>query len=273
MEQQSTAGRAAAYRAAYDQQLRARPDPPIPGEVVERIGPVIRRSGGPDQGSITYRDLAGLDGERLDAFIREQCGHFAALGQAFEWKYHGHDEPADLPRRLVAAGFIPEAGETVMIGEAAELAAAPVLPAGVRLREVTALADLERIRAMEEEVWHEDRAWLPHALAAELAGSGDPCVVLVAEAGPDVVCAGWVRFPGGTDFATFWGGSTLPRWRGRGVYRAVVAYRAGLAVARGFRLVEVDSSADSRPILERLGMLPAATTTPYVWQPTPPGRA
>lgn len=267
MTADSAAGQAATYLAAFDRQLRDRPDPPVPGEVVERAGPVIRRSGGPGQGSIVYRDLGGLDGERLDAFIREQCAHFAALGQDFEWKYYGHDEPADLPQRLLAAGFAAEDEETVVIGRAADLAVPPVLPPGVRLREVTARADLERIRAMEEEVWQEDRAWLPAMLAAELAGSGDPCVVLAAEAGQDVVCAAWVRFLEGTDFATFWGGSTLPRWRGQGIYRALVAYRAGLAVARGFRLVEVDASADSRPILERLGLLPVATTTPYVWHP------
>ena len=31
--------------------------------------------------------------------------------------------------------------------------------------------------------------------------------------------------------------------------------------------LEVDASDDSRPILERLGFLPVATTTPYTWTP------
>jgi GNAT superfamily N-acetyltransferase len=76
-----------------------------------------------------------------------------------------------------------------------------------------------------------------------------------------------VRFVQGTDFATLWGGSTLPDWRGRGIYRAIVAYRANLAAQRGFRYLQVDASADSRPILERLGFITVTTTTPFVWTP------
>jgi GNAT superfamily N-acetyltransferase len=91
--------------------------------------------------------------------------------------------------------------------------------------------------------------------------------IVVADAGGEVVCAAWVRFAKGTDFATLWGGGTLPAWRGRGIYRAIVAYRANLAAARGFRYLQVDASDDSRPILERLGFVPVTTTTPFIWSP------
>ncbi len=91
--------------------------------------------------------------------------------------------------------------------------------------------------------------------------------IVVVEAGSEIIGAGWVRFEGATDFATLWGGATLPAWRGRGIYRATVAYRASLAAERGFRFLEVDASSDSRPILERLGFIPVTTTTPYVWSP------
>jgi hypothetical protein len=68
-------------------------------------------------------------------------------------------------------------------------------------------------------------------------------------------------------------GSTLAVWRRRGIYRGIVGYRARLTVAAGFRYIQVDASADSRPILTRLGLLPAATTTPYVWPPADRGGA
>ena len=93
------------------------------------------------------------------------------------------------------------------------------------------------------------------------------------EAGDVVVSAGWIRFPSGTDFATLWGGATLPAWRGRGIYRALVAHRAKLAAGRGRRYIEVDASDDSRPILERLGFVAVTTTTPYVWSPSVAGAA
>src|SRR5438477_642904 len=89
----------------------------------------------------------------------------------------------------------------------------------------------------------------------------------LGEAGKTVVCAGWVRFPEGTEFATLWGGGTLPAWRGRGIYRALVAYRARLAAERGRRYLEVDASDASRPILERLGFVAVTTTTPFIWSP------
>src|SRR5205814_6574322 len=96
----------------------------------------------------------------------------------------------------------------------------------------------------------------PHALT-----------IVVVEAEDAVVSAGWVRFARGTDFASLWGGSTLPAWRGRGIYRATVAHRAQLTAERGFRYLVVDASDDSRPILERLGFIAVTTTTPYIWSP------
>ena len=77
-----------------------------------------------------------------------------------------------------------------------------------------------------------------------------------------------MEFRSGTDFAGLWGGATLPAWRGRGVFRSLVAHRAALASTRGFRYLQVDASADSRPILRRLGFVELGTTTPF----THPGR-
>jgi hypothetical protein len=48
------------------------------------------------------------------------------------------------------------------------------------------------------------------------------------------------------------------------VFRSLVAHRANLASARGFRYLQVDASPDSRPILKRLGFVELATTTPFV---------
>ncbi|MEV4625974.1 GNAT family N-acetyltransferase [Micromonospora sp. NPDC049523] len=274
-------------RTAYDNQLRARvPDPMPAGASVERDGPLLRFLGLDHGGFLGYRDLGGLTGTALDELIDRQREIFAARGESVEWKLHGHDEPADLPDRLRAAGFVPEEEETVVIGPVAALSATlPVPPPGVRLREVTARADLDRIAELESIVWGEPRDWLADALERELAvdpavshaGAGadgsevwpQSLTVVVAEEAESgrVVSAGWVRYVAGTGFATLWGGSTLPDWRGRGIYRALVTYRARLADARGFTLLQVDASPDSRPILERLGFVAVTTTTPYVYTP------
>ena len=91
--------------------------------------------------------------------------------------------------------------------------------------------------------------------------------IVVVEVGSEIIGAGWVRFEQGTEFATLWGGGTLPAWRRRGIYRATVQHRANLAAARGFHFIEVDASDDSRPILERLGFVAVTTTTPFGWSP------
>jgi GNAT superfamily N-acetyltransferase len=252
---------------AYDDQLRAHPpDVLVEGEQVEIDGPVARFFGGPAGGFILYRDLGGLDGPDLDAFIARQVAAMAVHGERFEWKYHGHDRPADLPDRLLAAGFEPEDQETVEIAPAHGIAGEPRPPEGVVLREVTARPDLERIAGLEAAVWG-DGTWVADMLEAELRGDPESLTVVVAEASDLVVCAAWIRFLRATDFATLWGGATLREWRRRGIYRSTVAYRANLAAARGYRYLETDASDDSRPILERLGFVPVTTTTPYVWSP------
>ncbi|PZF98353.1 GNAT family N-acetyltransferase [Micromonospora deserti] len=256
-------------RNAYDNQLRPEvPDPVPAGVTVERDGPLVRILGLDQRGFLTYRDLGGLAGAELDALIARQVELFRRRGEAVEWKLAGHDEPADLADRLRAAGFVPAERETVVVGPVAPLAAAlPVVPEGVRLREVTARADLERIAAMEEAVWNADRSHLVTGLEKEIAADPQSITVVVAEAGDEVVSAGWVRYAANTGFASLWGGSTLPGWRRKGIYRALVTYRARLAEQRGRSLLQVDASEDSRPILQRLGFVPVTTTTPYVYTP------
>ena len=76
-----------------------------------------------------------------------------------------------------------------------------------------------------------------------------------------------LRLTPGVDFAGLWGGTTHAEWRGRGLYRALTAYRARLALDAGHPYVRVDTSPDSRPILTRLGLHQVTTTTPCVLDP------
>jgi GNAT superfamily N-acetyltransferase len=87
----------------------------------------------------------------------------------------------------------------------------------------------------------------------------------VAEADGRFVCGGRLEPVPDTDFVGIWGGATLPAYRGRGIYRALLNARARSALAQGKTLVHSDSTEDSRPILERAGLLRVSTTTPYNW--------
>jgi GNAT superfamily N-acetyltransferase len=256
--------------AAYDAQLRCDVPGTRPrGIRYERMGSLLRVSGRHRGFVETTRDL-GVTGAALDALIAEHRGFFAARGQAVEWKTRGHDLPADLPGRLLAAGFEPEELETVVVAETVRLSAEPVLPDGVTIRQVDTRADFERIAALQSAVWDEDYAWLAGELESSVRDAPDDVLVFVAEAGGDVVSSCRLEFTPGADFAGLWGGSTGAAWRGRGVYRALVAHRARLAHERGVRYLHVDASADSKPILLRLGFQAITTTTPYIWTPPAP---
>jgi len=261
---------AGALLSVFDAQLRAHVHDRLPAAIrYERDGPVLRTTGFGNRGWIEYHDLGGLEGEDLDRLIARQVAFFAERGEPVEWKHYGHDLPADLPERLLAAGFVPEDTETVVIAHVETLALEPSLPDGIAIREVTERPDFRRIESMEEAVWNDDHSWLDE-LADEQEADPESLRVFVAEAGDTVVSAGWIRFPSRTEFATLWGGATLEEWRRRGIYRALVAVRAKLAADRGRRYIEVDASDESRPILERLGFVPVTTTTPYIWSPPAP---
>ncbi len=256
---------------AYDDQLRT--DAEVARATgVGRDGPLLRAVF--DHGGfVSYRDLGGLDGADLDALIDRTVDHFrddTAVG-SFEWKSRGHDLPADLGDRLVAHGLVPEPVETVMIGEAALLAVdvplAEVAESPVVVRRIepgpAAAGELTRMLAFQGAVFGNDRGPSVASSLAELeSGSSE---FWIAEVGDRVVCGGRLTPVVGTEFAGVWGGATLPEYRGRGIYRALVAARARSAMARGVRLIHSDCTDMSRPILERSGLRAVTTTTPYVW--------
>lgn len=252
--------------AVYDEQLRGEAEV-ASALTVQQHGPVhwAELDSG---GFVTYRDLGGLEGDELDGLIRETVAHFrddTTLSE-FEWKTRGHDLPVDLGERLVAAGLEPEEVETVMIGEAARLAVEVALPAEVVVRRLggpRVEADLGRMVAMQETVFGRRGFSVAHAMRSFEAGTAE---FWVAEHHGEVVSAGRLTPVPGTAVAGIWGGGTLLDWRGRGIYRALVAARARSAIEQVLTHIHSDCTAMSRPILERSGLAAVTTTTPYVWR-------
>ncbi|QIQ02035.1 GNAT family N-acetyltransferase [Streptomyces liangshanensis] len=249
----------------FDRHMRRDATPDNSAAVVEHTGGVVRQSGGPhDWNGVLWSDL---DEESAPAAVAAQVAHFTALGREFEWKHYSHDRPATLPALLLAAGFVAEPAEALMVGEAAALTAPVELPEGVRLVPVTDAAGVELMASVHEQAFGSDGGWLRQRLLAQLTGTPDEVVAVVAMAGDVPVSAARMDLPPGKEFAGLWGGGTTEAWRGKGVYRALVAYRARIAAARGYPYLQVDASDDSRPILHRLGFVQLSITTPYVHKP------
>jgi GNAT superfamily N-acetyltransferase len=256
----------AALLAAYDAQMRM-PVGAVPaGMTYEQDGPILRIVGGHVGRIRTPRDV-GVTGAELDGLIARQRDCFQARGQGVEWKLRAHDLPADLPERLVAAGFVPQQPSAVLLGFAQEMATEPVLPDGVVLRQVSEAEDLRRFADHQTEVFGVDCSWVAADLGARVSADPSEITILVAEAGERLACAAFAVYSPGTDFVALLGGATLPEWRGRGLYRAMIAARAREAVARGFRLLHVDASPASAPILRRCGFHEITTSTHYQWMP------
>ncbi|WP_328718377.1 GNAT family N-acetyltransferase [Streptomyces sp. NBC_00247] len=258
--------------ALFDDEMREHACPDGPGVQVERDGPVVRRSGGPDDWNGVAWSSPALDGEGAGAAVAAQVAHYEALRVArgvthFEWKLYSHDRPADLGDRLRAAGFVPEPPETLMVAAVADLPADAGPPAGVEVREVHDEAGVRMMADAHEAAFGRDASWLrDHLLARLAAAAPEDFFGLVAVADGLPVSSARMELYPGTSFAGLWGGGTHPAWRGRGIYRALVAHRARTAAARGVEYLQVDASADSAPILARLGFSALATTTPYVYR-------
>ncbi|HVX42943.1 MAG TPA: GNAT family N-acetyltransferase [Mycobacteriales bacterium] len=236
-------------RVMFDEQIRRGADP---GSTTE-VGAHVVRSISPGWTGITWSDL---DENNADAVIVEQLRRFA--GRPWEWKYYSYDGPADLPDRLRSAGFRPEPPEAVMVGEIKTLDLGIRPPDGIRLRRVADDADVRALISLHDEVFGGDHSAIAESL------DEDNAVAVIALAGDRPVSAGRLEFRPGTEFAGLWGGGTVPEWRRRGIFRALVACRAAIAAERGFTYLQVDATDQSRPILQRLGFVQLATTTPFV---------
>jgi GNAT superfamily N-acetyltransferase len=255
-----------AVRAAFDAQIRRSTQADEPGAVVEADAGVLRQLAPAARSScITWSDLTSGS---ADAVIAAQVRYFAARGTPVEWKLYDYDQPADLARRLLAAGFVADDEELMLVAETAAIDSKVRLPDGVRLDPVTDQAGVEAMMAVHDLAFTgHPSPGLGERLMDQLTQAPELVQMVVARAGDEPVSAARAEFLPGTDFAGLWGGGTVPAWRRRGIFRALVAYRAGLAAARGYRYLQVDALPASRPILQRLGFEPVAVTTPYVWTP------
>lgn len=246
-----------------------------PDLITESDGPV-RRSypADPATPGAMIESPAGL-GTDPQHWIERQRRFFGDRGQRVEWKTYGYDKPADLSARLAGAGFEPAENEVLLLGEATVLAQPVPVPPGVTLRTVTPDAAGDelwmRARQLLDLIWGTEQSWVNDQLQAEQRRFPALAHPVVAQRDDDgaVVSFAMLRITPDTEFAGMWGGSTHPDWRGRGLYRAGLAYRAQLAQALGVPFVRVDTSPDSRPILIRLGLLAVTTTTPHLLDPGP----
>lgn len=218
-------------------------------EVSEQVIRHISRSG--VHSFIIYSDLKA---ENADAVIRQEQDLFVAMGHHLEWKVFEHDAPADLRQRLEQAGFdmsVPP--DAVMVLDAEQAPAALRENQSTAIRQITTPEQVGDILAVQREVWGSEFERLTREMAETLRDRPDQLSVYAAYVDNQPVSSAWARYTPNSQFASLWGGTTLPDYRGQGHYSALLAARLQDAVQHGRRFLTVDASPMSRPILEKHG--------------------
>jgi len=212
-----------------------------------------------------------LTPDNADEIIAAEVAYFQSLGQNFEWKVYDHDTPADLKERLAAQGFSVGEVEAVLVLDLDEAPQALLEPVSHEVRRISQPAQLEDVAVVQRHVWPDKSfaAWLEQALRDNLQGDPDHISIYCAYVDGRPASSAWITFHEGSQFAGLWGGSTLPEYRRRGLYTALVAVRLQEARRRGARFLTIDASPMSRAVLEKFGFQFLTSTYPCQWEVPP----
>ncbi len=249
--------------ALYDEQERKYSEHP---SYVREATPEVVRAVSKRLERLSFVIYSQLNETNADRVIAEQIARFQAWGgYGFEWKTYDHDTPPDLQARLAAHGLEGDEREGLLVLDLSDCPPVYLQPVTADVRKI-GIEQVRDVTAVQEIVWGENFDWLEEQLQENLAAQPDFWSIYVAYVDNKPVCAAWSNFPTNSLFAGLWGGSTLPGYRNRGLYTAVVAARAQEALQRGYRFLTVDASDMSRPILLKRGFKLLTYTTPYTWK-------
>lgn len=247
--------------ALYDAEVRATPSGP--GVSASTVGGVVRLTG--DFNFVSAWDLTE---DTAAAVVAEQAAHFRARGESLIWRVYGHDRPESLPRLLADNGFKPEPPGTLMFFDLTrELSAAG---GDIEVRRVDGLRALDDFVEASDAAFGDDEASRRRGGYARRLDDPNLAMFVAYLAGAPVASAR-LQMADGQPFGLMFGGGVKPEHRGLGIYRALVAARAELARSRALAFLSTEARDTSRPILQRLGFIPAGRETTWILPPASDG--
>ena len=239
---------------------------------IDRIGDADPSSAG---GVVRYVTLDGGDCTIIysrfteskidDAILREKA--LADEGRYnLEWKVYGHDGPANLKGRLVAAGFEPETVEKFMVLPVTAEALDRFPMAGHDVRRVDTVEGLVDLVASAASSGQCDPDEEMRRLAPVLEQEPESMSVFVAYVDGVPVAGGRIQYNERRDFAGLYGGRTSALYRNQGHYVALVGARLHEAYDRGIAYLFIDALPTSEPIVAKRGFTAVTDTQPFVWR-------
>jgi GNAT superfamily N-acetyltransferase len=241
------------FLRSYDAEVRARPTARS-GIALEDDGRVVRLVG-----NFNFVCSWRFGAADAHAVVGDQVRYFRSLGQQLIWRVHDHDAPRDLGACLAAHGFEAGPAGTLMFLDLRDGGAAAVQ--GVEVKRVSTKEELLGFLEASDVAFGDrltDDLYEPY-----LHRLRDPTFALFSAYVDDApVGAGRLEWNG--RFGQLYGGGVRPEHRGRGVYRALCHARVEEARRQGVRYLSTEARETSRPILERLGFVPAVGEVTWV---------
>ncbi len=193
-------------------------------------------------------------GEELDEVLAEVRSLLLERGRVrTQWEIGSAAEPDDLAAQLLARGLVHDRDPFAV---AVVLRSPPPAPAaGLLARRVETEDEYVGATEVQLEAFGAD----PQEIAEERVGARErwrrsPSIMHAVWLEGEIVGAGTCSWtPHGL---ALFGGATLPRARGRGVYRALIEARWREAASAPAPALITQAGAMSQPILERLGFEP-----------------
>jgi hypothetical protein len=223
------------------------------GEGQERIvtdSYVLWMGPGPDA-HWTVAQRFRFDADAVDEVIAEVHAALEERGRrACTWEVGSSASPRDLPKLLIERGLVWDEPDPLQIGMVLTQAP-PEIPPGIVVRAVETLDDYATGELIASKCFGMEppsQQKVEEGFARR--GPRSSRRYLASVDGRDAA-SGWSTFtPHGVVLNA---GSTLPAYRGRGLYRALVRARWDDAVAAGTPVLVTQAGRMSRPILERIG--------------------
>lgn len=226
--------------------------PDMEKEISPQIVRFLRPAPGVSQ--ILY---SNLDITSADVIIESQIEYFSGKSLPFSWKVYDYDTPPDLLDRLSRHGFTPDPADDVMVLDMVDTPSTLLPYPGNDIRRIDT-SRLEEVVQILQQVWGGDFSWVYQRLGLHLT-IPDYLSIFVGYNDGKPGCAGWIYYHPGSEFASLWGGSTIPAMRNKGLYSGVLAARMQEARSRGIRFLVSDASPSSGPILARYGFFKLTT--------------
>lgn len=242
----------------FDQAVRAHPIARA-GLRVERINQAICLTG-------IYNYVSSWDFSPSDAstVVAQVAGHFRSSGEELLWRLYEHDAERDetnaISAALSAQGFVAEPSGMFMLADTSLSQQVPMSET-FEVRQVASVAAVNDFIDAADQAFNERHTDRQRAAYQDELGNPDH-LLFVAYVGDMPVASSRMEIAGA--FGQLYGGGVIPAWRGRGIYRAMVAARLHAARKRGLRYLSTEAADSSRPILESLGFVAAGRETTWI---------